>query len=112
MDDFRGICSAGNYAWLHESNITAIVEAARHALRGKKYHEFCVKKSLVKLCIVTGKCPIFTQKLNDALFEAKALYTPVAQDSSTPACHDHAHPLPPSPPTQRHSRNTNTLTHT
>jgi hypothetical protein len=79
MGDHRGLCSAGDYAWLHESNIEAIVEAARHALRGKKYHEFCVKKSLVKLCIVTGKCPIFTQKLNDALFKAKPLYTPVEQ---------------------------------
>jgi hypothetical protein len=79
MGDYRGICSAGNYAWLHESNIGAIVEAARHALRGKKYHEFCVKKSLVKLCIVTSKCPVFTQKLNDALFKAKPLYTPVQQ---------------------------------
>jgi hypothetical protein len=79
MDDFRGICSAGDYAWLHASNITAIVEAARHALRGKKFHEFCVKKSLVKLCIVTSKCPVFIQKLNDALFEAKPLYTPVQQ---------------------------------
>jgi hypothetical protein len=51
MGDYRGICSAGNYAWLHENNIGLIVEAARHALRGKKYHELCVKKSLVKLCI-------------------------------------------------------------
>jgi transcriptional regulator of met regulon len=33
----------------------------------------------VKLCIVTSKCPVFIQKLNDALFEAKPLYTPVQQ---------------------------------
>eukprot|EP01049_Picozoa_sp_SAG25_P013597 SAG25_NODE_2153_length_1890_cov_1.774428_1_plen_129_part_00 len=64
----------------------AIVEAARHALRGKKYHEFCVKKSLVKLCIVTSKCPVFTKKLNDALFAAKPLFTPVAQGDDVLYC--------------------------
>jgi hypothetical protein len=51
--DHRTDCAANNYAWLHVENILQIVEAARHALKGKQLREFCAKKSLEKLCRVT-----------------------------------------------------------
>eukprot|EP01047_Picozoa_sp_COSAG01_P022153 COSAG01_NODE_1307_length_10805_cov_22.707547_3_plen_266_part_00 len=73
----RTDCAANNYAWLHAENIPQIVEAARHALKGKQLREFCAKKSLEKLCRVTSKPESFIQALNEALFAAKPIFVPV-----------------------------------
>jgi hypothetical protein len=59
--DHRQDCIANNYGWLHPENIPAIVEAARQGLKGKQYREFCVKKSLEKLCRITGKPETFIE---------------------------------------------------
>jgi hypothetical protein len=77
--DHRKDCIANNYGWLHPENIPQIVEAARQGLKGKQYREFCVKKSLEKLCRITGKPETFIEALNSALFEAKPIFPPVSQ---------------------------------
>jgi hypothetical protein len=77
--DHRKDCSANNYAWLHPENIPQIVEAARQGLKGKQYREFCVKKTLEKLCRITGKPEPFIEALNSALFAAKPIFPPVLQ---------------------------------
>ena len=63
----------------YESNIPAIVQAARQAIKGKLYKEFCAKKSLEKLCRVTFKPDSFIVGLNEALFSAKPIFPPVEQ---------------------------------
>eukprot|EP01047_Picozoa_sp_COSAG01_P076578 COSAG01_NODE_13492_length_1578_cov_0.942529_1_plen_465_part_01 len=84
--DFRRDCCANNYAWLHDSNIQAIVQAARLAIKGKLYKEFCAKKSLEKLCRVTFKPESFIVGLNEALFSAKPIFPPVEQGDEVMYC--------------------------